>query len=423
MAAPGLLQASTGATDATGAFTFTGSTNGFVGNVIILHVVIDGSGAISWGTLSGTNIESLAAVANTWTEIGAFHSGGAVQQRLFIGRRTSASSAPTFSATANTSGDDVYGRMYEFQDVSAGTTLATVIENATAGGTSTAGPTASATVSDASVQTLGADRLALNFIGINDDNLQGEFTGESNGNFTTLVGAYADSGGTDASVGLAGSYATPLSAAGGLGGFSNLHGDGGAASFEQQGQQFTTVGAITTSAVRAFLRREGSPSDDVVIELQTDDGTNRPSGTVLGSQSFTGSAIDSSGIGTWLQADISVSLSASTKYWVVIRRTAANDSVNRYGVAVATNTSVYSGGGQSIKSGGTWPAAISTDLAFAVISTADQAGVTIDGGTWTQVDATDTWATVGFALIGTTAPASALVLNQGFVDFNDPGVL
>lgn len=209
MAAPTFVQASAGAADATGAFSFTGSAVGTIGDLVILHIVIDGFQGRSWGTESGTNINKLDGTAG-WTDlaltqgiISVFFAGtGNVQQVLLAGRRTSASAAPTFSATANVSGDDVYGRMYEFTNVSTGTDYTTVIENGTAGNIDDAGA-ASTTVSDVAVTTLGPDRLALNFVGLADDAMGlAAFAGETGGDWTLATAIYETATGTDATVGL-----------------------------------------------------------------------------------------------------------------------------------------------------------------------------------------------------------------------------
>jgi hypothetical protein len=82
-----------------------------------------------------------------------------------------------------------------FYNVSTGTTLASVIENGTAGATVNVTGTSN-TAADASVQTLGPDRLALNFLAINDDNAFAGFTGQSGGTWT-LGHTVAEASGTD----------------------------------------------------------------------------------------------------------------------------------------------------------------------------------------------------------------------------------
>jgi hypothetical protein len=194
--APIPLQASNGAVDTMGAWTATGATPLAVGNIVILQVLSDGTGAAPTFT-SATNIENLAGTDNAWTSIGTNFAVGSptlANQHLWIGR-TINTSAPTFTG-GNSSGDDLYFRMYEFAGVNTGTTLAAVIENATAGSTVNSAGT-SATIADASVQTLGANRLALNFVGGSDDNAIDAFTGMTGGTWAEAVAEYAESSGTD----------------------------------------------------------------------------------------------------------------------------------------------------------------------------------------------------------------------------------
>lgn len=272
--APTFRQASAGETDATGAFTFTGTASGAQGDIVILQIVVDGTGAISWGSLTSSNINDLSGAAG-WTEIGIFNAGVLPQQRLFIGRRTSLSSAPTFSASANTSGDDVYGRFYEFTNVSAGTALAEVIEG---------GPVSGLRTDDSNVELL-----------------------------------YGSSG-----------------------------------TFEYQAFSFVNTNAATLSRVTLGVSKAGGPSDGIFIELQAD-SAGSPSGSALAtSDTLAGSSI-TAGSATNYPFAISASLSASTTYWIVAKRSGARDTSNHYyivqsnpltspitTVAKASNTGVWS---------------------------------------------------------------------------------
>lgn len=415
MAAPAFVQASTGATDATGTFTFTGVATGTIGHLVVMHIGVDGTGTISWGTISGTNINNLAGTANVWTEVGIFHAGAAIQQRIFLGRRTSATLAPTFTASANTSGDDVYGRMYEFSNVNAETLLSDVIENATAGSTTTSGATASGTIADASVQTLGPDRLALNFIAINDDNAVNPMAGTTSGYWLEPVEEYADSTGTDVCIDLQIGYASAIdtgffSTAGG-----HVYGAGGVN--EQAAQSFASPGAVTVSGITFVPNVNGTPTDNLIFEIQTD-AAGFPSGTVVG----TGATVAATSISSLRRnhvGGLSATLSASTTYWLVARRDGARDTVNFIDISTGAT---YANGASAKMDSGVWAASGLTDWSFGIeIST----GSTIDGGTATNVDATDTWGVVGFALIGTTVvvPPATLLPEIGFVNFSDPGVL
>lgn len=203
MAAPGLNLAKTGvgATDAGGAWSYTCAAPAAAGRVIIFQVVQDGSSTGVVAVTGSTNINNLAGSAG-WTTVASEQAVGSptsALQSIFIGRSTS-TTAPTISGTNSTS-QDLYMRSYEFDaNVSSGTTLATVIENGSAGATANGAGT-SGTASDTAVTTLGPDRLALNFLACDDDVTTGNlpFDGETGGNWVWLD-TYAESSGTDGSL-------------------------------------------------------------------------------------------------------------------------------------------------------------------------------------------------------------------------------
>lgn len=200
MAAPTFVTASTGSTDATGAWAHTSAVPSAVGNVYIVQVLIDG---VAGGTVSidsVTNAENLAGTDNVLLEFPDLYAVGSPQagnQKLWIGRSTSTSAMVITGS--NTSGDDLYIRAYEFTNVSTGTTLATVIEETTAG-TVTNGAATSATCADTSVTTLGVDRLACNFGAITDDASGiALFAGATGGTWAHFQ-SYETAGGTDGTV-------------------------------------------------------------------------------------------------------------------------------------------------------------------------------------------------------------------------------
>lgn len=208
MTAPTFVAASTGTTDATGAWSHTCMAPAAAGHLILVQVFQDGAGG-SHTVTGATNINALDGTANAWTEMnGTVLAGFSVGSPLtaffvvYAGRSTS-TSAPTISGD-NLAGDDLYIRAYEFQDASTGTTLSTVFENGAINmeGTSTSLGTSgtSGTISDTAVTTNGSDRLALNFVAINDDNTITAFTGETGGSWALAVAGYITSGGTDAAI-------------------------------------------------------------------------------------------------------------------------------------------------------------------------------------------------------------------------------
>jgi len=78
------------------------------------------------------------------------------------------------------------------------------------------------------------------------------------------------------------------------------------------------------------LRKVGSPTDDARIHIQTD-SAGRPSGTYLGYALVSPANISSSSY-PWLRFTFStpVSVSAATKYWVVLQRAGAPSTLNYY---------------------------------------------------------------------------------------------
>jgi hypothetical protein len=202
----------TGATDAGGAWAYTCSNPGgfAAGRVVIVNILQDGTtnGAVT--SVVGTNIENLAGTDNVWTIIpganaDSSHPCGspqAARQFVYIGRCLS-TTAPTISG-ANSTSEDLYICDYTFDSVSTGTTLATVIENSSAGSSVNGAGTGTA-VTDTGVTTLGPDRLALQLFAANDDGtgvLTGtSFTGETGGNWSSFSG-FESASGTDGTVGL-----------------------------------------------------------------------------------------------------------------------------------------------------------------------------------------------------------------------------
>jgi hypothetical protein len=209
MAAPNLGNTNTGATDAGGAWSFsaTGFAGLVAGDIIILQILQDGTTAGAVALTGAAGVEDLAGTDNAWTQISGPLTGGAWavgsatsgHQYLYIGRALTTTPASLTASGTNSTSEDLYARMYEFQNCSTGTTLATVIENATAG-TATNGVGTSTTCSDTAVQTLAVDRLACNFGALSDD-LMGiaVFTGMTGGTWGNFQ-VYEEASGTDGTV-------------------------------------------------------------------------------------------------------------------------------------------------------------------------------------------------------------------------------
>lgn len=247
----GVITATTGTTTA-----LPGQT---VGNVIILSVLQDGTGANMTLTDTNSSAEALDGTDNTLTAFpgNPYTVGNPAAAKLFlwIGRFLTTS----FSADlASSGGDDLYYEMVSFQDVNTGATFASVIENGSAGTVNSAANTGT-TISDVGVTTLGSDRLALNVFGINDD-LTGlsaisAFTGETGGDWLSGTGFFESSTGTDGTVWW--SRAQMASAGTVDGGSITITSDGwGGVGFALIG---TTADAAATSDPTAWLTERRTP--------------------------------------------------------------------------------------------------------------------------------------------------------------------
>jgi len=204
MAAPSYVNAGAGATDAGGAWTYTGAAPAAAGNLLIFQAIQDGATSGAVALTGATNVEDLAGTDNAWTSIGEYTVGTTFSARhhLWVGRSLSTTAA-TASGTNSTS-EDLYMRMYEFSGVNTGTTLSAVLENGSAGTVLSQGAT-SAAVFPRDVVTLAADRLACCFIAVNDDIQAAELTamtGETGGDWAYPVAAYGDASGTDGTLAL-----------------------------------------------------------------------------------------------------------------------------------------------------------------------------------------------------------------------------
>jgi len=304
---------------------------------------------------------------------------------IYIGR-TLSTSAPVVTGS-NSAGDDLYWRFYEFKDVSTGTTLATVIENATAGSTVNEVGT-SATASDASVQSLGSDRLALNFIAVNDDNAIATLAGMTGGTWMTPISHYADSAGTDGAIGIQTAYpgpSIPNEVGASLVNF-------GTTSNPERAQSFKALGDATK--VRVHVSKSGGPEDNLEVTIQSD-SSGSPSGTVLGTATLAGSDLTTTG--TWYDLTLSADLTDGTTYWLVFGRDGANDNINYYRTYSVASSVRYADGNAAVFTS-SWSNLSTEDIVFTVYPN----HTTVDGGT-ASVTASDAWGVLGFALIGTTA--------------------
>ena len=194
MAAPVYQSASTGSVWTTGAAVATSLTTTEIGSLVVLHVLVDGTSGLGPTLSSITNISDLAGTSGAMTQVGSYAVGsGGEYQWIFAGRAT-ATAVCSVSATQS-SGNDMYFRLYAFSGASTGTTVASVFADiGNYPGTSTNLYHSNCTAS-------GADNLGLLFIAVNDDNALGSFINETGGDWQE-VAEFASATGTDGNISL-----------------------------------------------------------------------------------------------------------------------------------------------------------------------------------------------------------------------------
>jgi len=149
---------------------------------------------------------------------------------------------------------------------------------------------------------------------------------------------------------------------------ANPQGIGATASSTQAAWGFTAQGTLTE--VRATLYKAGAPTDNLVLEIQSD-SAGVPSGSVVGTVATVGGASLTT-TATEYTYSVSISLTASTTYWLVMRRSGAVDLSNAYQARYATAGSFPSGyAGHFRFDGSSWVslggigAAVASRLTFA----------------------------------------------------------
>ena len=143
---------------------------------------------------------------------------------------------------------------------------------------------------------------------------------------------------------------------------------------------FTPGVDLSVRDVDLRLRREGSPADNIQLQLQADAG-GLPSGSALGSSSLAGSSLAQESY-PWVRFNFDplVSLSAGVTYWLVVQRSGSVSSSAYYLLGVDESLS-FAGGGLRIYNQ-TLPAWVlrspNADLLFRVLSTKQTSDQVVD---------------------------------------------
>jgi hypothetical protein len=146
------------------------------GNIIFFHGFM-GADSGQDGFTNFVNAQGLNGTPGAMDVI-----SNAVNRQVFIGRVT-ADGTVSADMSVGAAGDDFAARIYEFTGVSTGASIGTVAENVN----SELGFAIGTTVTAPDVTTLGANRLALNFVNLRTAQTLGDFTGESGGDWTEVA--------------------------------------------------------------------------------------------------------------------------------------------------------------------------------------------------------------------------------------------
>jgi len=131
-----------------------------------------------------------------WEKLYGPYSDGSILEHYVFAKSATGSESGT-AAFTHTGSSDAAGRMYRFTDWKADGTMANNFE-----GANTSGGSSSNTIADAGVTTTGADRLAVQFVSVGDNNALDAFTGQTGGTWAEAVAEYTNTTGTDFAMGL-----------------------------------------------------------------------------------------------------------------------------------------------------------------------------------------------------------------------------
>lgn len=147
--------------------------------------------------------------------------------------------------------------------------------------------------------------------------------------------------------------------------------------YECVDQSFTLPRSCTLQKVLVSLAKGGSPTDNLVIEVQTDDGSGKPSGTVVGTvATITGSSLPAEPPPYQDQIyECSVSLTGGTRYHLVFRRTGSLNNTNSYIANYITGGGWLPNETYAHLISGTWNPGTLADLRLALLTSTSAIGV------------------------------------------------
>jgi hypothetical protein len=163
-------------------------------------------------------------------------------------------------------------------------------------------------------------------------------------------------------------------------------------------QSFTPASTLDVNEIRLALVKNSAPTDNVSLQIWSDTGANLPNAAIATADNvYAGGAISLTTSWLTFQFSTPVSLSASTKYWLVVQRSGALDGTNFYTLSVNSG-SVYAGGGRSLYNGSAWGAESATqDLCFQILTETPSALYAVTQSTepalhvWKSTDSGASW--------------------------------
>lgn len=139
---------------------------------------------------------------------------------------------------------------------------------------------------------------------------------------------------------------------------------GSSATQLEHAQSITPASAFTLAEVRVVLNKNASPTDNLIMELLADNGSNLPSTTVIDTATNVISGTNLTTTQTWTAFHFLnyPSLSSGVKYWFRLRRSGAQDGTNFFTIRLSTGNA-YTGGGWSAynSTSSTWGTESSTN--------------------------------------------------------------
>jgi hypothetical protein len=136
----------------------------------------------------------------------------------------------------------------------------------------------------------------------------------------------------------------------------------------KQAQSFIAGNVPTAFSMTVSLKKVNAPSDNVYIEIWTDNA-GEPSGVMVTNGSSNNVAAGSIGAAygdiafTWGGVPV---LAAGTRYWFVLMRTGANSDIDYYQVQYASNNAFRSGAAKKFTTVWTTNTGANDDLCFAI---------------------------------------------------------